>query len=68
MSTNSEKELLWTRGLMWHPHQYYSFFALMEWKRSACAAGSAGEIVGPDPYDLFTVIAIALRDPGWLAS
>jgi hypothetical protein len=51
-------------GLTWHRHQYYSFFAPMDWHRFSWSDGREGEIYGPDPNDPSTVFSVTLQSLG----
>jgi hypothetical protein len=56
------------RGLAWHRHQYYSFFAPIDWHRFHWSDDREGEIHGPDANDPLTVIAVDVRDLGMMTS
>jgi hypothetical protein len=52
------------KGLSWHRHQYYSFFAPMDWHRFSWSDDRQGEIYGPDPNDPSTVFSVILTALG----
>ncbi|MCI0710240.1 MAG: hypothetical protein L0154_08760 [Chloroflexi bacterium] len=58
------KEYPWIKGLTWHRHPYYSFFAPMDWHLFQRPDDVIGVIVGPDPADPLTVFAVTLKDLG----
>ena len=39
------------KGLTWHRHQYYSFFAPIDWHRFSWSDDRQGEITDPEPND-----------------
>lgn len=54
-------------GLLWHRHQYYSFFVPNNWFKSAWE-DECGVIYSPDPSDAYTLFAADLKDLGTLVT
>lgn len=52
------------KGLTWHRHQYYSFFAPLGWHAFSWPDDRLGEIYGPDADDPNTVFALSVDDLG----
>lgn len=57
----TQKQYPFIKGLSWHRHPYYSFFAPLDWHRFSWPDDREGEIYGPDPNDPSTVFSVTLR-------
>jgi hypothetical protein len=58
------KQLPAFKGLTWHRHQYYSFFAPIDWQRVDWPDDREGVLFVPSADDPLTVLAVELRDLG----